>query len=116
MSATFNAEGQLLRVEHASGCWGHIVVNTGHDAPLNVDAIGGWLDKARKLKGCRVHISGELQSKPFNKRDGTRGVITSPICCELENLDPLCGSPQAAAKDKPRYSDGLDFSDSDIPL
>lgn len=86
-----------------------------------------WNNQAKFLslyckKGNLVAIDGRLQTRSYDRKDGTKAYVTEVVAERVENLSPRDGSqPQ----DEPSFQEeenqnnedmGLSFSDDDLPF
>ena len=69
-------------------------------------------------KGTLVAIEGRLQTRSYDRKDGTKAKVTEVIADRVENLSPRDNSTEEPVENKytpPTYNDNP-FDDNDLPF
>ena len=73
-------------------------------------------------KGSLVATEGRLQSRSYDRKDGTKAYVTEVIADRLENLSPRDGANQVAENngfsinEAENDNQALSYSDDDLPF
>lgn len=83
-----------------------------------------WNNQAKFLstyckKGSLIALEGRLQTRSYDRKDGTKAYVTEVIADRIENLSPRDSQPQANEGYSINESDegnNLSYSDDDLPF
>lgn len=83
-----------------------------------------WNTQAKFLstyckKGSLIALEGRLQTRSYDRKDGTKAYVTEVIADRIENLSPRDSQPQANEGYSINESDegnNLSYSDDDLPF
>lgn len=83
-----------------------------------------WNTQAKFLstyckKGSLIALEGRLQTRTYDRKDGTKAYVTEVIADRIENLSPRDSQPQANEGYSINESDegnNLSYSDDDLPF
>lgn len=64
-------------------------------------------------KGYRISIEGRIQTRTYDRKDGTKAYVTEVVCDRVENLTPK--AEEQPAQPQPQ-NNTYDYSDSDLPF
>lgn len=72
-------------------------------------------------KGSLVALEGRLQSRSYDRKDGTKAYVTEVIVDRIENLSPKDSAPAAnddgfSIKENQNDNQALSYSDDDLPF
>lgn len=75
------------------------------------DICGKYLSK-----GSKVAVVGELQTRSYDAKDGTKRYVTEIVADEVEFLSPKKAAPGEGSGDAPGDDGFTDIEDSDLPF
>lgn len=71
-------------------------------------------------KGSMVALEGRLQSRSYDRKDGTKAYVTEVICDRVENMSPrdntTTGNGFSVEENNENLNDELSYSDDDLPF
>lgn len=66
-------------------------------------------------KGYRISVEGRIQTRTYDRKDGSKAYVTEVICDRVENLSP---KQETQEPEQPQVNDNneFSFSDDDLPF
>ena len=66
-------------------------------------------------KGYRISVEGRIQTRTYDRKDGSKAYVTEVICDRVENLSP---KQETQEPEQPQVNDDneFSFSDDDLPF
>ena len=108
-------------------CSFSIAINNGYGENQSTDFINcvAWNTQAKFIstyckKGSLVALEGRLQTRSYDRKDGTKAYVTEVIADRVENLSPrdntTANENNGYAINEAEDNQTLSYSDDDLPF